>query len=292
VAADLPELRRLVTEYAIGWLVAPADAGAVREGLRAALAAGDDTSLARLVAAAAQQLSWARERRALLGLYAALADRDAERVRSVYGAYGRSARRRRQWAAGNAGNVRIRGELLERVLAATEGQRAAGTEVLDIGCGGGYWLGQLAANGVQPDHLHGADLLDDRVQAARRRVPGATVLRAEGERLPYADGRFGVVLLLTTLSSAGGGARRARILAEGRRLLAADGVLLVYEPRVANPLNRHTSRIARRELDELDLSARHESLTVVPALARRIGCYDVLRRVPALRTHRLSVLRR
>ncbi len=77
------------------------------------------------------------------------------------------------------------------------------------------------------------------------------------------------------------------------RVLAPGGLLLVYEPRVPNPLNRHTLMVRDSDLDAAGIRSREQvSLTVLPALARRLGGrtearYERLGRLPFLRTHRL-----
>jgi hypothetical protein len=82
------------------------------------------------------------------------------------------------------------------------------------------------------------------------------------------------------------------------RVLAPGGMLLVYEPRVPNPLNRHTLLLRDDDLDAVGLTPRQQlSLTLVPALARRLGRrtddrYQRLARLPFLRTHRLIAYRK
>ena len=146
--------------------------------------------------------------------------RERERVRDAYRAYATDDRKRRAWDARNPGNVILRAEVLERILAETADQRAAGADVLDVGCGGGWWLAQLARAGVPAQRLHGVDLIAERVERVRSSVPGARVEVADAAALPFGDARFGVVLLLTTLSSAGGPARRRALLVDARRVLA------------------------------------------------------------------------
>ena len=74
-------------------------------------------------------------------------------------------------------------------------------------------------------------------------------------------------------------------------------MLLIYEPRVPNPLNRHTLLIRNSDLAAAGVTPTDQvSLTVVPALARRLGGrtqerYERLARLPFLRTHRLIACR-
>ena len=69
VASDLPELRRLVDQFGIGWTADPADPASIAAALRSALESRDDPALRERLAAAAEQLSWRREQDRLVGLY-------------------------------------------------------------------------------------------------------------------------------------------------------------------------------------------------------------------------------
>jgi SAM-dependent methyltransferase len=221
------------------------------------------------------------------------------RIKRRYRRYAASRGKRRAWSADNPGNVAIRSELLDRLFEKALGELAGQGEILDAGCGTGWWLAQLAAGGVTPGRMHGIDLLPDRVEAAARLVPGTHIAQADARRLPFEDERFGLVLLLTVLSSMDSGASVAGALREVRRVLAPGGLLLVYEPRVPNPLNPATRRIGRADLEQV-LERRClsvESLTVLPPLARRLGpltgrLYPPLARFPPLRTHFLAAYRR
>jgi glycosyltransferase involved in cell wall biosynthesis len=75
VASDLPELRRLIERYAIGWSADPADPVAVAGALRQAIASRDNGELRARLARAAEELSWRREKGRLLELYERLGER-------------------------------------------------------------------------------------------------------------------------------------------------------------------------------------------------------------------------
>lgn len=74
VASALPELRRVVDGWRIGWTVNPADPGDVRRGLSQALAARGDEELRDRVRAAGRELRWSVERERLEGLYRRLSE--------------------------------------------------------------------------------------------------------------------------------------------------------------------------------------------------------------------------
>jgi glycosyltransferase involved in cell wall biosynthesis len=69
VASALPETRRLVEHYGVGWCVAPDDPAALASALGAALAARGDPALHERLERAADELRWSRERLRLTALY-------------------------------------------------------------------------------------------------------------------------------------------------------------------------------------------------------------------------------
>ena len=214
-------------------------------------------------------------------------------VDRVYSEYSRSAGKQRAWAADNPGNAAIRAELLGLIRERAAPELAGDGEILDVGCGTGWLLRALSEAGIGAGRLHGIDALPARVAAARQAVPGAEIEVGDAGRLPFPDGSFAVVLALTLLSSLGSQREIRESVGEGIRILAPGGLLLIYEPRVPNPLNRHTLLVRNADLDAAGLIPRDQlSLTVLPALARRLGRrtparYASLARLPLLRTHRL-----
>jgi SAM-dependent methyltransferase len=224
-------------------------------------------------------------------------DAEAARVGRVYAGYRRSPRRRRAWAAENPGNVAMREELFERVRAVAAAELAGEAPILDAGCGGGYWLSRIADAGVAPSRLHGVDILAERVASARASLPVAA-RQGDVRALPYRDGEFGLVLMFTVLSSLGSSADVRLALREAQRVLRPGGLVLVYEPRVPQPFNRRIVHVSAGDVREVLGPPVHiEGLTVLPPLARRLGrftgtLYPRLRRIAALRTHRLFAHRR
>jgi SAM-dependent methyltransferase len=224
------------------------------------------------------------------------AEAEAARIARIYAAYRASARKRSAWAADNPGNVAIRAELLDRIWQLAGPRLGGEGAILDLGCGAGHWLEALARGGVAERRLHGIDLIERRASQAARRVPGATVEHGDGAALPHPDGAFELVLALTVLSSLSA-ARARRVLAEVRRVLRPGGLALVYEPRAPNPANRETRLVRRAELERAIDPEQSVALTLLPPLARRLGrltprLYPALAACPALRTHRLTSLRR
>jgi ubiquinone/menaquinone biosynthesis C-methylase UbiE len=208
------------------------------------------------------------------------------------------ARKRRSWSIKNQGNLEIRRELIEvSFWAAGDTLRDRG-EVLDAGCGLGWWLRRLAEEGVDELRLHGIDRSEERIARAAARLPAADLRVGDLRELPYEDGRFDAVFLLCVLSSMDDATAVSQALQEAWRVLGEGGVLAVWEPRFATPWNPRTRLIRERELAAATgATPEVRTVTVAPPLARRLGpaaerWYPRLARIPALRTHRMYVLRR
>ena len=97
----------------------------------------------------------------------------------------------------------------------------AGTRLLDAGCGAGMVLRLAADRGAD---VTGLDASEPLLAHARRRVPGAPIVRGELEELPFEDGVFDVITGFNSFQYA---ARPAAALAEAVRVLRPDGQVLL-----------------------------------------------------------------
>jgi ubiquinone/menaquinone biosynthesis C-methylase UbiE len=216
----------------------------------------------------------------------------AAELEETYRGYRGSRRKQRNWSASNPGNIAIRAEVLAAIREIGFDRPQPGGYVLDVGCGTGWLLGQLARN-KDPIRLSGVDLIAARVEAARSRVPEADVRLADARELPYENGRFEMVTLLTVLSSMPDQDSVRRALEEAARVSSSTGIVVCYEPRLPNPFNRSTLRISAALLAEsLGPAISAKAVTGFPPVARRLGSltnrvYPVLASLAP--THRLSV---
>jgi ubiquinone/menaquinone biosynthesis C-methylase UbiE len=216
----------------------------------------------------------------------------AAELERTYRGYRRSRRKQRSWSATNPGNIAIRTEVLAAILGIGFDPPQRGGDILDVGCGTGWLLGELARN-TDPIRLSGVDLIAARVEAARSRIPEADVRLADARELPYENGRFEIVILLTTLSSMPDEDSVRRALKEAARVSSSTGIVICYEPRLPNPFNRSTLRISEASLAEsLGPAITARAVTGFPPVARRLGSftdrvYPVLASIAP--THRLSV---
>jgi len=226
-------------------------------------------------------------------------------VRRVYEDYGLDPAAQRRWGAspGNRAMLKERDDAVLKLLSnGGRGPRVNG-RVLEVGCGGGRNLSLLAGLGIPVGSLYGVDLMPERIQEARRRLPGANFECLDATQLPYSDGFFGLVLLFTVMSSILDRQVAGRISAEVCRVLGRNRgtprAILWYDMRMDNPRNRNIRGISRTRIQELFPGYsvdRLRSITLLPPLARALGSaapwfYRPLAAIPALRTHYLGLLK-
>jgi ubiquinone/menaquinone biosynthesis C-methylase UbiE len=174
----------------------------------------------------------------------------------------------------------------------------AGLRILDVGCGSGEVLNDFVRYGADPALLAGVDLLEERIERARRRNPAIAYLVGNAESLPCRDGAFDVALQFTLLSSVLDARTRRRIAGETLRVLAPDGLLIWYDF-IWNPTNRDVRGIRLGEIRELypGCSFDVRRITLAPPLLRRLAPVSpalcrLLEAVPFLRSHYLVAIQK
>ena len=100
----------------------------------------------------------------------------------------------------------------------------SGKPVLDIACGDGSWLRELAGRGAIPS---GLDISARAVAQARRLLPGADIREGVAESLPFADSSFDLVTCMGSLEHF---IDQPGALREMHRVGTAAGRLLVLVP--------------------------------------------------------------
>ena len=169
-------------------------------------------------------------------------------------------------------------------------------DILDVGCGSGGDLVRLVGHDADPARIHGIDLRPDVLATARRRLPSVELLVANAAELPHPDRSMDLVLQSTVLSSILDAGLRTRIAAEMMRVVRPKGLIVSYDF-WANPLNRDTRGVSRRELRALFPRHRVEvrSATLMPPIARLVAPWSyhlaaALQGVPVLRTHIMAFI--
>jgi SAM-dependent methyltransferase len=99
-----------------------------------------------------------------------------------------------------------------------------GLEVLDIACGTGAWLGELAMRGAQPA---GIDISSRAIEHCRQRLARAEIVEGIAEDLPFEDARFDLVTCLGSLEHF---LDQPKALQEMRRVARPGATVLVLVP--------------------------------------------------------------
>ena len=107
-----------------------------------------------------------------------------------------------------------------------ETMRWQGRRLLEVGCGDGRLLGWAASEGASPV---GLDPGLPQLGRARVNAPGVPLVAGRGEALPFASGRFDLVVYFNSLHHVPL-ERQWQAVAEAGRALDRDGELLVVEP--------------------------------------------------------------
>ena len=220
---------------------------------------------------------------------------EADRVREAYARRDRLGLDARYdyWRPENLFIYHARERAVLNLLDAAGVLPLTGRRVLDVGCGDGSVLLEMRRYGASPDALHGIDLLPDRVESARAKLPGAHIDAGDARALPYEDAAFDLTLGFTLLSSAVDPSARRAVASEMARVTRLGGLVLLYDFWI-NPTNRDVRPLRRADVRKLFPNKRidFQSTTLAPPLTRalfrlpggRIACtlLDVL---PFLRTH-------
>jgi SAM-dependent methyltransferase len=121
-----------------------------------------------------------------------------------------------------------------------------GRRVLEGGCGLGQYVRYFGRQGVD---IVGVDFSGPAIARHREEFPDSDVREADLEALPFEDGSIDVYISLGVIEHAEHGA--AAILSEARRVLAADGDLLL-----STPYLNLSRRLLRRRIEREQQAAR------------------------------------
>ena len=169
---------------------------------------------------------------------------------------------------------------------------------LDIGCGRGDWTRQLINWGAQPQNLCGVDLVEERVDAARRLcAPGVRIDCGSALQLRHPDRSFDVVILFSVFCMILNDDVCRGIAREAMRVLKNDGVILWCDYRYQPPGEKDARAVNLRQLRQFFRGARITARPIhpLPPLLRRIGPYapfmcGVVGLFPFARTHYFATI--
>jgi SAM-dependent methyltransferase len=165
--------------------------------------------------------------------------------------------------------------------------------VLEIGCGGGGNLLRFLQWGFDPARLTGNELLPERLDIARSRLPERIRLIG-GDASELDCGMFDIVYQSTVLSSILDEALQAKLARRMWEMTKPDGGVLWYDFRYDNPRNPDVRGVSLRRLRDLFPESKPivRRVTLAPPISRAIGrfapsLYPIFHAMPMLRTHLL-----
>jgi ubiquinone/menaquinone biosynthesis C-methylase UbiE len=129
--------------------------------------------------------------------------------------------------------------------------------VLDVGCGTGT-TDQFLVSRV--GNLDGVDISEEMLEKARVNVPSGTFRWYDGDKLPFRDESFDVVLAICVLHHVPI-SQRFKLISEMVRVTRSHGVVAIFEHNPLNPMTRHA--VNSCELD-------HDAMLVLPRETLRL----------------------
>ncbi len=137
--------------------------------------------------------------------------------------------------------------------------------VLDLGCGTGFFLAELEQR--RPGAV-GLDISHAMLLVSEQYVPGARLITADAEKLPFKDGSFDTVFCKGSLHHT---RDHVRFLENCRRALSRDGVLVMSEPCNDNFVIRFARYLLYRFSPHFDLGDQGFTKNGLLDLYRRAG---------------------
>lgn len=162
--------------------------------------------------------------------------------------------------------------------------------VLEVGCGSGSNLATLVRFGFDPGHLTANELLEERVEQARRRLPAAVnIVPGDATTLDLPEEGFDIVYQSTVFTSLLDDATQRKLAEYMWRWTKPGGGVLWYDFTYNNPRNPDVRGVPLARIRELFPQAVIDArrITLAPPIARRIpaNLYGVFNSLPLLRTH-------
>lgn len=165
--------------------------------------------------------------------------------------------------------------------------------VLEIGCGNGSNLLDFIRLGFQPENLVGNELLEDRAQTARKRLPSATrIIAGDAARIDLSEGPFDIVVQSTVFTSLLNDSFQQELAKRMWAITKPGGGVLWYDFLYDNPRNPDVRGVPLRRIKQLFPGGAMNiwRLTLAPPISRRVtrvhsSLYTLLNTLPFLRTH-------
>jgi ubiquinone/menaquinone biosynthesis C-methylase UbiE len=175
-----------------------------------------------------------------------------------------------------------------------------GERILEIGCGTGYLLRAFLEWGAHPENVFGIDLLQERIEQARKLCPhGVRLECGNAAAMDFPDASFDLVMQSVVFSSILDPEMRQQIAGEMLRVLRPGSFALWYDFFVDNPRNPDVRGVHRSEIYKLFPGCQIylRRITLAPPIGRLVGQYSpfvymLLSRSKILCTHYLGLIKK
>lgn len=214
--------------------------------------------------------------------------KEAERIASAY------ARRTSSQNLRYSESIRVEREWHYSDLLKRNNIDISTAHILEVGCGDGSEIERLIMLGAAPARCSGIELLENRFENAKRRLPEECDLRmGDACDTDHPDAAFDVVFASTVFTSILDPRVQESLATEMWRLVRPGGGVLWYDFTYDNPRNPDVRGVSKSRVHALFSEAEQpifHRVTLAPPIGRRISWagsfgYRLLNSLPMLRTH-------
>ncbi|NPV60812.1 MAG: class I SAM-dependent methyltransferase [Actinobacteria bacterium] len=124
-------------------------------------------------------------------------------------------------------------------------------KLLDVGCGEGASLAPFLIYGFNSDLMFGIDILDERIEEARRRFPAINWICGDAAHMGFPDEEFDVVLESTMFYAISDQSLASLIASEMVRVTKPSGFILLVDWRYGVPWEKEFRAVTKRRIKRL-----------------------------------------
>lgn len=165
--------------------------------------------------------------------------------------------------------------------------------VLEVGCGSGSNILQLIELGFNPELIVANELLEERVQIARKRLPqDVQIIQGDASELKLAPNFFDIVLQSTVFTSLLDVSFQQKLANKIWELTKPGGGVIWYDFIYNNPSNPDVRGVSIKHIKKLFPLGKIKiwKVTLAPPISRRVtrlhpALYNFFNLFPLLRTH-------
>lgn len=165
--------------------------------------------------------------------------------------------------------------------------------VLEVGCGSGSNILQMIEMGFSPELIVANELLEERVQIARKRLPqDVQIIQGDASELKLPPNFFDIVLQSTVFTSLLDVSFQHKLANKMWELTKPGGGVIWYDFIYNNPSNPDVRGVSIKQIKKLFPLGRIKTwkVTLAPPISRRVTrlhpvLYNAFNLFPLLRTH-------